>query len=87
MQNEWGEFIETINEKQQASGQGLSQIIISLIDTAEPQADLPPKSDIPLYMPMKVCLTGNTLSGKTTLAHKLSSKYGTMIINPQSVIK
>jgi len=37
-------------------------------------------------MPLKMSLLGDHLSGKTTISHKLSAKYGVVIINPQAVI-
>ncbi len=57
-----------------------------MIEKAHPPLELPPKKDIPLYMPLKIGLVGNHLSGKTTLAQQISNKYGVMIINPQQVI-
>jgi hypothetical protein len=57
-----------------------------LIDTAFPPKEAPEKSDVPLYMPLKICFLGNKLSGKTTLSQKISSKYGVLIINPVTVL-
>lgn len=37
-------------------------------------------------MPLKMGLLGDHLAGKTTIAQKLSSKYGVVIINPQAII-
>jgi dephospho-CoA kinase len=44
------------------------------------------KSDIPLYLPLKIAFVGDRLSGKSSVAQKIGSKYGIMVINPQNVI-
>lgn len=37
-------------------------------------------------MPLKMSFLGDTLSGKSTIANKISSKYGLVLINPQQLI-
>jgi adenylate kinase family enzyme len=47
---------------------------------------MPDNKKIPLYMPLKIGLLGDQLSGKTTLSQKISQKYGVIFINPASII-
>ena len=37
-------------------------------------------------MPLKLSFVGDSLSGKTTLAQKLITKYGIVLINPVQII-
>lgn len=59
----------------------------NLTSKAYPSNDTPPKTDIPLYMPLKVAFIGDRLSGKSTIAEKIANKYGIICINPRNIIK
>lgn len=65
----------------------LAEVLSTLIGKAYPMAEPPKKNDkLPLYMPLKLGLVGDSLSGKTTIAQKLNTKYGVILINPHAII-
>jgi hypothetical protein len=64
----------------------MSNVLENLINVAYPMNQPAAKSNVPLYMPLKLGFVGNTLSGKTTLSQKLAQKYNLILINPQQII-
>jgi predicted NACHT family NTPase len=64
----------------------LSEAISSVISIGFPERAAPEKNNIPLYMPLKISLVGDSLVGKTTLSQKIAQKYGIVFINPVSII-
>ena len=58
-----------------------------MIEKAYPQKETPAKGDVPLYMPLKIGFVGNRLSGKSSIASKIASKYGVSIIDPKVLLK
>lgn len=58
-----------------------------LIDKIYPSLKGPEKSTIPLYMPVKLGVTGSSLSGRRTQAAKLANRYGLVVIDPNDIIK
>lgn len=65
----------------------LSEEIAQLIDLVFPPCSAEVKEPLSSYMPLKLCLFGNTLSGRHTQALKLAQKYGISIIDLNDVIK
>ena len=64
----------------------MAQVLTNIIEKAYPPKEAPSKSDVPLYMPLKIGFIGNRLSGKSSIANKIASKYGVTIIDPKAIL-
>lgn len=65
----------------------MTVFISEIINKVYPDKQIENNSNTPLYMPLKLVCYGPRLSGKSTLAAKLSEKYGLLLINPLEVMK
>lgn len=65
----------------------LAQLVDGLIEQAYPKKAEPQSSNVPLYMPLRIGLSGNKLSGKSTQVKKLMQKYPNLVlIDPKKIL-